>query len=463
MSVLRRLSKLDILWLGFGGMIALLVFSAVEAYQIQTSASRHSVEIHRRFAQKGAALSQIRRLLFLGSIYTRDLFLSSRPDRTGVFKAQIERVRGEAETALGELGRLTGPNQSTSELRAHVQGFWSNLESVLDWAEGSSPARGFDFIQREVMPRRNAASALLTAYTEANQSAFANSQAEFDGSRRTAAGRLVVILGLSVALGLIVACFSVVHAASLERESVRRLEEVTRARKDLQQLSARLVESQEAARKRLARELHDEIGQTLHALRIEISHAQAAWKAGEPAAEARLEQARALAERTVETVRNISLLLRPPMLDDLGLGPALQWQAEEFSRRCGIRCTLSEDGLADALPDSHKTCVYRVVQEALHNCEKHSAASNVRILVRQAPRRLSVEIQDDGRGFEAGPEGLPAGPGGLGILGMRERATTLDGSLRLDSAPGKGTQLTLSLPLPEAAGTAAPNPEEVPA
>jgi signal transduction histidine kinase len=87
----------------------------------------------------------------------------------------------------------------------------------------------------------------------------------------------------------------------------------------------------------------------------------------------------------------------------------------------------------------------------------------VRILVRQAPRRLSVEIQDDGRGFEAGPEGLPAGPGGLGILGMRERATTLDGSLRLDSAPGKGTQLTLSLPLPEAAGTAAPNPEEVPA
>ena len=462
MTVLGRLNKLDVLRLGFGGMIALLVFSAVEAYQIQTSASRHSVEIHRRFAQKGAALSQIRRQLFLGSIYTRDLFLSSRPDRTSVFKAQLERVRGEAETALGELGRLTGPDQSTSELQAHVRGFWSNLESVLEWVEGASPARGFDFIQREVVPRRNAASELLAAYTEANSSALANSQAEFDENRRAATGRLMLTLGLSVALGLIVACFSVVHASNLERESVRRLEEVTRARKDLQQLSARLVESQEAAGKRLSRELHDEIGQTLHALRIEISHARTAWNAGEPTAEARLEQARALTERTVETVRNISLLLRPPLLDDLGLGPALQWKAEEFSRRCGIPCSLSEDGLAEGLPDAHQTCVYRVVQEALHNCEKHSSASSVRILVRQAPRSLTVEIEDDGCGFQAGSEGLPAGLGGLGILGMRERATTLEGSLRLDSAPGQGTRLTLSLPLPEA-GTAPPNLEEVPA
>jgi signal transduction histidine kinase len=462
-NILRRLRKLDVLRLGFGGMIALLVFSALEAYRIQVSASQHSAEIHRRFAQKGTALSQIRRLLFLGSIYTRDVFLSSRPDRAAVFKAQIERIEGEALSSLGDLERLTGPDQSTSELRLHVQGFWSILKSVLDWAEGDSPARGFDFIQREVVPRRNLASELLNSYTEANQSAFANSQAEFDVNRRAAAGRLMLTLGLSLVLGLMVACFSLLHATNLERQSVRRLEEVTRARRDFQHLSARLVESEEAARKHLSRELHDEIGQTLHALRIEISHAQAAWRAGEPAAEARLDQARALAERTVQTVRNISLLLRPPLLDDLGLGPALQWQAEEFSRRCGIPCTLSEDGLADALPDSHKTCVYRVVQEALHNCEKHSGASSVRILVRQAPRQLTVEVQDDGRGFQAGPDGIPAGPGGIGILGMRERAATLAGSLRLDSAPGCGTRLTLSLPLSEAAGEAAPGPVEIPA
>ena len=177
-------------------------------------------------------------------------------------------------------------------------------------------------------------------------------------------------------------------------------------------------------------------------------------------AEARLERARALAERTVESVRNIALLLRPPMLDDLGLGPALQWQVEEFSRRCRIPCTLSEEGLADTLPDSYKTCVYRVVQEALHNCEKHSGAATARVLARQTPGRITVEIEDDGRGFQAGAgERL----GGLGILGMQERAAALEGTLELESTPGAGTKLTLSLPLPDAESEHKISREELPA
>jgi signal transduction histidine kinase len=460
MHLLRRLSKLDALRMGFGAMIALLIFSAAEAYRIQSSSGRHSAEIYHRFVQKGAALARIRRLIFLGSIYTRDLFLNTRPDRAKLFETQLARLDAESQKEFEELERLTGRDQSTAALRAHVEGLWSKLESVLRWADGASLARAFDFVQNEVVPRRNEAAEMLSAYAEANQSALAKSEEEFEGNRRASARRLLLTLSLSLALGLIVACFSLVHATNLERQSERRLREVTRARRDLQQLSARLLETQETARRHLSRELHDEIGQTMHALRIEISQAQSAWKAGEPVAEARLEQARALAERTVESVRNITLLLRPPMLDDLGLGPALQWQVEEFSRRCGIPCTLSEEGLTDTLPDSYKTCVYRVVQEALHNCEKHSGAANASVLARQTPGRMTVVIEDDGRGF---PAGAGEHLGGLGILGMQERAAALEGTLELESTPGAGTKLTLSLPLPDPDNKQEVSREEFPA
>src|SRR5262249_47677677 len=160
-----------------------------------------------------------------------------------------------------------------------------------------------------------------------------------------------------------------------------------------------LLEAQEEERRRIARELHDEIGQTLTALRIEVSHAHALWKTGSPGAGERLERARALAEKTVRTVRDISLLLRPPLLDDLGLGEALHWNTEESTRRTGIACDFSEEGLENSLPEPYKICVYRIVQEALHNCEMHAAATRVRVSIRQEAHRLLADVEDNGRGL----------------------------------------------------------------
>jgi signal transduction histidine kinase len=257
------------------------------------------------------------------------------------------------------------------------------------------------------------------------------------------------MMGVCLVLGAVVARLALRHAARLERESARRLEEVIQAKQDLEHLSARLLEIQEDERRRISRELHDEIGQTLTALRIEISRAQAAWKAGSAAVPERLEEARSLAERTVQTVRDISLLLRPALLDDLGLAAALQYQAEDFGRRSGTPCLFSEEGLGYTLPDAHKTCVYRVVQEALNNCEKHSGATRVRLAVRQEGGELAVELEDNGRGFRPPPEGSSPGKAGLGILGMRERASMLGGSLELESVPGGGMRLRLRLPLPQ--------------
>jgi len=126
-----------------------------------------------------------------------------------------------------------------------------------------------------------------------------------------------------------------------------------------------------------------------------------------------------------------------------GLVPALQYQLEEFLRRSGITCEFTEDGVQDQLPDAVKTCVYRVVQEALHNCEKHSGARKVRVTVRQLNDALLAEVEDDGCGFASGAHRST----GLGLLGMRERSANAGGSLNIDSAPGQGTRIALRIPL----------------
>ena len=142
----------------------------------------------------------------------------------------------------------------------------------------------------------------------------------------------------------------------------------------------------------------------------------------------RLERARALAERTVQTIRNMSVLLRPALLDDLGLVPALQFQLEDFLRRSGITCEFVEANVADDLPDAVKTCVYRVVQEALHNAEKHSGAKVVKVSVRQYPTVWPAEIEDNGCGFAVDKQGRPSRRSGLGLFGMRERAAIAGGT-----------------------------------
>jgi len=140
-------------------------------------------------------------------------------------------------------------------------------------------------------------------------------------------------------------------------------------------------------------------------------------------------------------IRNMALLLRPSMLDDLGLVPALRWQAREVTRRTNLRVKLVADEISDDLLDSHRTCVYRVVQEALNNCVKHSQATQVRVTVRQDPDGLTVSVQDDGIGFD------PHQEKGLGLLGMQERVERLGGLFRIESEPGQGSILSIRLPL----------------
>lgn len=211
-------------------------------------------------------------------------------------------------------------------------------------------------------------------------------------------------------------------------------------------LSAHLLNVQEEERRTLSRELHDGVGQSVTALKMELARIQPA----DAESQRRLERTRAIAGEVLQVIRNVSLLLRPTILDDLGLQDALQWHAEDFSRRTSIPCSLHY-GLADSesLPDSIRTCVYRSVQEALNNCEKHASPHSVSIRVAQVREALVVTIADDGNGLADQARDAA----GLGILGMRERAAMLGGTLDIQSATGAGTTVTLSVPYPSSRKT----------
>lgn len=447
--MIRRLGRRAVLRAGYAAVIAVLILSVVEAYRIQVNVSEQQVEIFRHYVGEEEALTTLRRNLWLAGNYVRDFFIRTTPEQANTLDSQLRALQSEDTQALNHLERISPQSPEYPRLRRSLEEFWAVVEPVPSTMIHSSNNEQFDFIQREIVPRRGELYSALVALSDADRQRLQDNERQFANARNEAAGRLLVMLALGVLLSIVVAFVSIRHSENLERRAERHYAQVEQARGDLQQLSARLLEVEEEGRRRLARELHDEIGQSLALLQIEVSHAQAAAQGHPALLGERLRRARALAEKTVQTVRNISVLLRPALLDDLGLVPALQFQIEDFLRRSGISGEFTEESVSDHLPDAVKTCVYRVVQEALHNSEKHSGATKVQVGVRQFPDSLVVEVEDNGRGFSVDEKDRPSRTTGLGLLGMRERAANAGGSMAIDAAPGRGTRITLRIPLPE--------------
>ncbi len=233
--------------------------------------------------------------------------------------------------------------------------------------------------------------------------------------------------------------------AALALENARLYQDEQEARATLRRLSQRLMEVQEIERRRLAFELHDEIGQSLTALKLNLELAQASMS--EPAATKLLDCAQ-LADQLLKQVRGLSLDLRPSLLDDLGLSAALHWYVTQQVERAGIVAHMTMEIGEQRLPAPIETACFRVVQEALTNVLRHAHASQVFVDAHTFENRIDVSVEDDGTGFDvaAAREGIHAGRS-LGLLSMEERITLIEGKLSIDSAPGRGTRIHVSCPL----------------
>lgn len=213
----------------------------------------------------------------------------------------------------------------------------------------------------------------------------------------------------------------------------------------LQKLSRRLLDTQEVERRHLARELHDEIGQSLTALKLNMGHG-VADDLGRSSA---MTDSMQIIDRVLEQIRDLSLNLRPAVLDDLGLLPALRWYVDSQARRANLVARLSADSLTGVrLHSDVETAAFRIVQEALTNVLRHAKATSVDIEIELSGDRLSLEVRDNGRGFDAFTQMSKAASGGsFGLLGLKERAVLLGGAAFVDSSPGKGAKVAAWLPI----------------
>jgi len=221
-----------------------------------------------------------------------------------------------------------------------------------------------------------------------------------------------------------------------------------RAEADRRDLQQRLDTAQEDERRRIARELHDQMGQHLTALGLGLKMVKDETPAPSPA-RARLQALLALTDQIGREVHDLALELRPTALDDLGLRVAVANYVEGWGERAGVEVDFHATGLdGDRLPAPVETALYRVVQEALANVFKHAGAKRVNVALLLAPGHVSAVVEDDGRGFDPEAESGPADGHRLGLLGMRERAALVGGSLSVESAPGRGTTVIARVPLP---------------
>jgi signal transduction histidine kinase len=248
---------------------------------------------------------------------------------------------------------------------------------------------------------------------------------------------LVVLLGSGLAISVI----SMVLLTAQEKEIRSRYEELAKNHAAQEQLSVRLLNAQEQERLSISRELHDEVGQSLGALLVDMGRLSAIVPTDDSAVQEAIHRIRSLAETSVTAVRNIALLLRPSMLDDLGLVAAIEWQAREVSRRCEVEVEVQAEEITRDLREDLKMCIYRITQEALNNVARHSGARHARVSIQIDETGITVAIRDDGHGFD------PQRSRGLGILGMEERVRLLHGSFRIESSPGTGTETIARLPL----------------
>jgi len=225
---------------------------------------------------------------------------------------------------------------------------------------------------------------------------------------------------------------------------LRDVTERLRSQEELAAFAAEVSGAREQEKARMARELHDELAQSLAAMKMDASWIRDNFETDARGTVQRLEALEAMLDAGVAATRRIAADLRPTILDDLGLVPALQWLVQSFSERSGIACALEVDQALE-LQEPHATAVFRIAQESLANVRKHAHAAQVHVLLERTASDVVLRVRDDGVGFTPADARKAAS---LGLIGLRERARLLHGRAEIASAPGAGTQVEVSFPLP---------------
>ena len=426
-----------VLLAGFGTMM--LLASLLGFSQIRRSAAlqRELIEAQEKYAATEKLVSDLRAHLYRISLDLRDFLLDRDAEDSAQVRGEILASRARILHSVEELEKLLGDSvdrTATAQLRERIDSFFTLLGPPLEWKPEVKLALGGTYVRKVLLGRRAEISVIAEQLQAINYENLKRAQERLLAAQQDFRRRLNRLTYGILLLSAIVAAASIWW--------IWRLEERARAaEREMRELSQKLVQAQEAERKRLSLELHDQVGQMLTALRMEISNLGRIGPGDPERLREHVRQARKVAEDAMKTARDLAMGLRPSMLDDLGLAAAVEWQAREFSRLSGIPVDVRVEGSLEPLTDAQKTGLFRVVQESLTNVLRHAKARRVEIQLRGQEDRVELAVRDDGRGMQNGRSRR-----GLGMLGMEERIRELGGVFTVISAAGAGTTVRAEIP-----------------
>jgi signal transduction histidine kinase len=439
-----RLTIRAVTFLALAVTVALWMYAGYQLTRRISDVQRQAAALDSRYMQAQELLSTVRAQILIASVYVRDALLDPRQETLAAYRRQTEGAFDRIDMALRQyvpvVDSVAERNQIT-RLKREIDDFRYTLADVLtsDNRRWAADAR---LLSRQIVSKREAAIRLSEEAQTLNRASFVQQQAGNAEIYRHAQRQVWRQLGLALAASLGIALLATVYAGRLESQLRAQRAKEAHHSADLQRLSSRLISAQEDERRTIARELHDEVGQALTAIKVELSLAsKAVVAAGAPAHV--LDDARAIADGALTTVRDLSQLLHPAMLDDLGLPAAIDWYVRGYSKRYDIRVDLLQEGITTRFAREIEVAAFRIVQEALTNAAKHGDSKSCRVRLTGLPDALTVSIEDDGKGFEFDHN---AGRRGLGLLSIRERVAQLRGVARIESSLGGGTRVYVEFP-----------------
>jgi signal transduction histidine kinase len=439
----RRYRTWTVFLVALCSLLALMLIPSFSALNRSQQIYREIREIQEQYERSQRALEALTRNFYLISIVIREFFLDTSPENGRMYLGQFQQSRREIEARLDELKSLGRAEERTVllQLQREIDNYWTAIIPVFDWTPRQRVEQGTYFLRQEQRPRRQSIFAITEEIARLNGAFYRQQSERVNASEREFRQGLEWVMRVVFVAGILVAAASIFRIAWLERRAQQQQEQVARTGEELRSLSVRLRHAQEEERKTISRELHDEVGQKLTAMRMELGSLDRLRETGEGEFDERLKDVKDLAEQSLRIIRDIAAGLRPSVLDDLGLGPALQRQAREFSRSTGIPVSADVEGQVDQLPDQHRISIYRIVQESLTNCAKHAQARKIAVSLKGNSSELVLRIEDDGIGFDP----RKATPAGIGLIGIEERVRELGGSVLIESKPGSGTRVEVTI------------------
>jgi signal transduction histidine kinase len=426
---------------GLAAIALVFLAAAIDAVRLLNAMRTENHLLREASLERTNRLASIRSSVLLCNTYLGDCFMAADRQKASGYLAKVEDARNRSRFDLQNYRASSLDDQVlVTHLSDLLDQHWQHLAGALSAMAGAKPATT-SFYAEQMVPLRASFVEITTQLDGIDTKQEISTEGQIESQFEKLGSHLSAALGLGLGAALLLAAGCSIYILRIERQNSRRYQEVLRARHALEQLSARLVDAQETERRTISRELHDQVGQTLNAVLVEAANLAKRIPPSDAASLRSLDNIRTFADSSVNSIRDIALLLRPSMLDDLGLIPALEWQAREVARRSGIKVTVKADNMPDSLSDEMRTCIYRVTQEALHNMSRHSGAHSATVTVRTERGELFLSVEDDGGGFD------PQKTKGMGMLGMEERVRQLGGQLKVRSAPGKGTEVYCMIPL----------------